>query len=580
MKDLKKILLIFSIKQKKNLFFLILAIICGAFLEMFSIAIILPFLKLLSGDGYPDFLIKLLSLSWFVNLNKQQIIIFFLLFILFLFYLKNLFLTTVTWYQHRFSIVIGRELSIKIMEINLKKNYFDFIKSDKEMNMKTVSHDISFFCNSLTAINYIVLDSLIIFFLLIFLIYIQPIGSLILICIFFFSTKFYLKYLGKKIQNWAKIRQISERNKLASVNQSFAGIRDIKLNNSINFFLDIFKISNLNFTEALFKNSFVQAITKFVIEILAITSFASFLIIIIYNGDIEVVLPIVGLFTASAFKILPSLNRIINSKQQIKFIQPVIDNLVSQVNLYHELEKVKNIDEKNTVIKFFNAIEFKDVFFNYYENNNVLNNLNIKIPLDKNIGIIGKNGSGKSTFLDLFSGLLEPTRGQIIINNFEIIKIKSNWQSSIAYVSQNSFLINDSILNNIRFGRSISDNKIEKIIEDSTLDDFVYNLKEGLNTIVGDNGVKLSGGQKQRLLIARALYGSPKILILDEATNAIDKISEAKLTKNIQNLSKNKEMKILAVSHSSKIFSICDLIYEIKDKNIFLINRNISQIIK
>jgi hypothetical protein len=189
MKDLKKILLIFSVKQKKSLLFLILAIICGAFLEMFSIVIILPFLKLLSGDGYPDFLIKLLSLSWFVNLNKQQIIIFFLLFILFLFYLKNLFLTTVTWYQHRFSTVIGQELSIKIMEINLNKSYFDFIKSDKEMNMKTVSHDISFFCNSLTAINYIVLDSLIIFFLLIFLIYIQPIGSLTLICIFFFFNK-------------------------------------------------------------------------------------------------------------------------------------------------------------------------------------------------------------------------------------------------------------------------------------------------------------------------------------------------------------------------------------------------------
>ena len=113
---------------------------------------------------------------------------------------------------------------------------------------------------------------------------------------------------------------------------------------------------------------------------IAYRAFASFLIIIIYKGDIEVVLPIVGLFTASAFKILPSLNRIINSKQQIKFIQPVIDNLVSQVNLYHELEKVKNINEKNTVIKFFNSIEFKDVFFNYYENNNVLNNLNIKIP--------------------------------------------------------------------------------------------------------------------------------------------------------------------------------------------------------
>ena len=309
----------------------------------------------------------------------------------------------------------------------------------------------------------------------------------------------------------------------------------------------------------------MQSNTRLYIEVISITALVLFIIAIDHQGGIEKALPTLGLFAAAAFKMLPTINRILISKQILKFIDPILERFSRDVS--DNLINYENIKNSSKLI-IPKIILFKNVDFYYTSDKKIFNNLNLEIPLNRNIGIIGQNGSGKSTFLDMLCGLNQPSTGIVKFNNSDTSAVRSFFIKNAGYVSQSPFILEDTVLTNITFEKSnYNKEKFNYVLNFVNLNDFINNLPKGINTVINESTI--SGGQKQKIGIARALYKNPKILILDEATNAIDKESEKKIINNLLKI--NKKTKLIIVSHASKILKLCSAIYKIHNKNIIKI---------
>jgi ABC-type bacteriocin/lantibiotic exporter with double-glycine peptidase domain len=568
MSILKKILFFIDKKNKKKLFIIISFMIVGALLEMLSVGMVFPLLKIISDssflDNYNNYKVIYFFTSSFSNQNLIYIILFLFLII---FYSKNFFLAFVNWLQFRFSSDFNISLSEKLFSGYLNRRYSNFIAADFQFMMKSISHDTLAFSNTINAIGYLIIDLLFLFFLLIFLVFIEPKGAFFLILFFFIFIKLYSNYSQKKLSTWSKLNNQKEKNKLSIIQQSFFGIREIKINSKLDFFLKNFNNANYGYIETLFKKNIVQAGTRLYIEIVSVTALVIFVITIAQHGSLEKSIPILGLFTAAAFKILPTINRILISKQFLKFINPILERFSKDVS--ENLINFENI-EKPSKKMLPRKILFHNVDFYYTLEKIIFNNLNLQIPLNKNVGIIGKNGSGKSTFLDMLCGLIQPTAGIVKFNNRDMSTCRRFFIDNVGYVSQSPFILDDSILTNITFEKnSYNKDKLNYVLDFVNLIDFINNLPDGINTVIGFNGSKISGGQRQKIGIARALYKDPKILILDEATNSIDDESEKKIINNLSKI--NKKTKFVIVSHTSRVLKLCSVLYKIHNKKVIKI---------
>jgi ABC-type bacteriocin/lantibiotic exporter with double-glycine peptidase domain len=276
------------------------------------------------------------------------------------------------------------------------------------------------------------------------------------------------------------------------------------------------------------------------------------------NQDVIVFM---ALFSAVGFRFLPSFVRIITSFQHLRFYMSLTDNLSKEL----KLEVVNSIDEKKEII-FENEIIFKNINFHFPNKLKLLTNLNFNIKNKSITAFIGSTGSGKTTLINIILGIIQPISGEILVDKKVVNLNNLNWKKKIGYVPQRIFLNDDSIKNNIAFGvpiKEISLDKINYAVYESQLDSYIKGLKDGIETIVGENGIQLSGGQIQRIGIARALYNKPEILILDEATSNLDSETEKRLISSIINMSK--KTTIIMVSHQDRPLKMCDSIFKIEE---------------
>ena len=284
------------------------------------------------------------------------------------------------------------------------------------------------------------------------------------------------------------------------------------------------------------------------------------------NRGIDEIIPVLGLFSLAAFKILPTSNRILASLTSIKFGKPIVSIIKKN------LEKKKLRKKNNININFKKNIIFKNVSFSFYTKKNrkeIFKNLSLTIKKYSSVAIIGESGSGKSTLLNLLLGFFFTTSGKILIDNKDLNYISNGWLNSIGYVSQLTNLIDDSIKRNIAFGMEddlIDKKKILDVIKKSNLSKFIKKLPRGINTVIGEKGVKISGGQRQRISIARALYNDPSLIIFDEATNALDVSTENNIIDEIIKLKKEKT--VIFVTHRTNNLNKFDFVYEVSNKKL------------
>ena len=313
---------------------------------------------------------------------------------------------------------------------------------------------------------------------------------------------------------------------------------------------------------------------RVILEYFTILGLLTVTIIQLYLGkSLSEILLLLVVFGVAAFKLIPSFNKILICLNSIQYNLPSLELIYSilinkQRNINFNTIEKKNIDLTKNL--FFKKLEFKEVIFKYKNSNKlILNKVNFEIKPKDVFGILGESGAGKSTIIDLIIGLLKPTDGKILLDGKDLNLVKDSWQKLIGYVPQNIYLNDESIKENISFNRETSDQEISKVInalKKARIYEFVKSLPDGLDTKVGERGIKLSGGQKQRIGIARALYGDPKILVLDEATNQLDKENEMAILDTINNI---EDVTVIIISHNKSALVNCNKIINIKAGELF-----------
>lgn len=537
----------------------------SSLLEFVTIGSIVPMLSVfLSSDvGQNYYFINYLLKNTFLEKNLLLFcLIFFSSFIL----ASSLIKVLVAKYNSKYSALLSSRVATIIFENKLKQSYEDFISQNPNYLLTLLNNKIS-------TLN-TVLQSLFTFFtslfvslgILFFLIIYNYQLSFIVLAVYIFIYLFFGKFLKSVIQVTGKNLSNSLFLRSKIIQETSSSIKDIILNSSHDIFINIFRNLDFNIRILDSRLSYLNSIPRPILEaigIIILIIFSYFLNFQTNNNTLNSnVIITIGVFTFAAQRLLPIFQSIYTSWSSIVssyYIIVEIENIMKK-DIYY-----KNFDKNNFKIHFKSQIEFKNVSFNYKNSRNLIfENLNLKINFGKKTCIIGRSGIGKTTLIDLLIGLLKPTSGNILVDDIKIDDINLNsWFNKIAYVSQDLVLINDTIMNNINYPNNEQANKerIEKVLIKSVLYDFVSRLPNKTQTIIGDGGINLSGGQKQRLLLARALYKKKEILILDEATNALDDETE----KNILDLvlKDNQNMTIIFITHRINLLKNFDEIIDL-----------------
>jgi ABC-type bacteriocin/lantibiotic exporter with double-glycine peptidase domain len=383
--------------------------------------------------------------------------------------------------------------------------------------------------------------------------------------IFFgFSGIFFYRNVQAKSKIWGSVKQKNNILIFNQIKQSFGAIKELIILGRINYSINKFFNYSRNSAEADFKQGFVISLPRIWLELFGVIGINIILIFIIYNNqDISVFISTIGLFVVILYRLMPSITRIMNAIQQIRFFKPIIDNIHDQ--LFNDKNFITDKIDVNKKIIFNTNIKIKNICYSYKKNKNLIfNNLNFNINKNSFIGISGKSGLGKTTLINIILGLINPDKGTIEVDGVDIKNNLKSWRSIIGYVPQDIYLNDDLLYRNIAFEipeQEINFDLISEVIASSQLSKFIEMLPKGINTEVGELGDKISGGQRQRIGIARALYNQPELIIFDEATNALDHETEESIIKEIS-LLKNKKT-IIFVSHRIKALQKYAEIYEL-----------------
>lgn len=568
-----KIYSILNLKQIRRCSIIIVAMILGAILEAIGIGAILPLISIMEN---PDFLTVYPKVTKYAGIfgimTHIQFIITATFLLLILYIIKNIYLAWQNKIQIDFAVQNQIYYSEELLTEYLQKPYLYHLNHNTATLLRNVnSGGVIVF--SLIIVSMFTLLTEIITAVTIWLMLVMIDAFTAIIVAGFIGSLLYfiIKGFRKKITEQGKIQNEYSALYIKCINQSLGAIKETKVSCKEEFFLDAFRKAYFEYGKANGKFLFMNQLPRMLIETIIVCGLLLLIItkLLLGNQPAEIV-PLLGVLALAAFRLMPSANRIVNLSNGIRFQMPFFNEL------YEDLLIIKNKGEKETEtclqkpesrMDFENVISVEELSFAYPEiEKQVLNNISFSIPKGKFVGIVGPSGAGKTTFVDILLGLLPPSKGKISVDGKNIYDDIRTWQANLAYVPQSIYLIDGTIRENIALGvdeKEINDALINKILHMAELYDFVQELPAGIDTTVGERGVKLSGGQRQRIGIARALYYQPQVLVLDEATSALDNETEKSITDTILKL--KGQITIIAVAHRLTTLAQCD--FKVKFEN-------------
>ena len=540
-------------------------------LEVLSIVLILPILTALINPQGLSFFNEYFDFENFILLlDKNEIITYGVLVFVLIILFKIIALISLNIYKTNFYYRVRIKMTDILFHKYLNEDYLFHVYGNSSTLITNIHGEIGLYVKKILAVfNEIILDIILFLCLLIILLNIRLNETLMALTIFTVFILIYYYTIKKRLDYWGKERQKKDRLKLKHVQQSLLGIKEVKLYLRELFFEKVLSNIVKAREDVSRKMAYIAPLPRYFLEFGTIF-FVLILTIFITNSneDISLLLPKFALYFASFLRMLPISIKLINNLQAIKFGSPVVYALHEE---FHRKEKILIQDQKEIIFK--ESIKFENVSFKYPNKSDyILKNINLNFQQGKIIGIIGSTGSGKTTFLNLLTGLISPTTGQILCDETNISNENRNWKKKISYVTQKTFLTDDTIKNNIIFGDELefSNNKFNEALKFSNLEKFIKDLPNGVNTIVGEGGAQLSGGQIQRISIARALYNSPEILVFDEATNSVDETTEKNIIDEIFKL--KGKCTIFLVTHNKELTINCDEKYTVSEKAISIID--------
>tara|TARA_B100002051_G_C16742031_1_gene644905 strand:- start:1387 stop:3120 length:1734 start_codon:yes stop_codon:yes gene_type:complete len=570
-KLLNSVYSLLNLREKKISIYLVFFSLIGIILESIGVVLILPITSLLIGSNVPqqfeffgNFLNDINFLDNSLILGMGIVILVYLI--------KNLYLLILHYFQVKFSQTITRRISKDLFEKYINSKYSFYLNSNSSLlirNLQDAGRIEAIYIRIISLITelIVILTFVSIFFIIDFK------TTINITIVFVVVSSLFIISLKNRIPKWGQIRFELSGKYLKTINHGLNGIKEIIFSNGQDFFVNRADKIKKKFLNTQVKIAVVDFIPKVLIELLIIICVVITVVSLTLTGKTyEYIVPLLAVYVAAAFRLAPAANKIINYVQSLEFANATITNLHKQINLNEYNVVNKTVLEKKNKLKFENNISLVNLSFSFNTNSQIYDDLNFNFQKNKIYGFKGGSGSGKSTFINLLTGLLKPNSGKILVDGVDINENIYDWQNKISYVPQDIFLLDDTILNNIAFGKNedeIDQELVSEVLNQSGLKIFVDQLKNGADTIVGEKGVKISGGQKQRIGLARALYKKPKILVLDEATNSLDNSTEKGI---LDSLKKLNDITIFLVSHQTAPFYICDEIFEIKGKQLLKIS--------
>ena len=562
--------------QKKNLFLVFFGSLILMILEIFSVSLILPVLYYFSDGNNTanNFIIFIDEIISYFDLNKYNIFFISLIIFILFYFIKIIYNLLFIWFNLGFLYKLKGSISSEVFKKYFSFKYSFFLNQNSATLIRNVRDEVDqsimgFLSNTLVFLR----EALIIFGIIVLVIIYDPLSFLIFVITIVPITLIYVLIIKNKIQMWGAQRQKFESKRYKNLLEGFNGIRDIKIMGAENFFMSNYLINTIKTNYFFRLNSFFQQLPRIVLEFVFLTSIIFIIVLFNFRSFTQSeIISSLGFFSLCALKILPSVAKLISSFQILNFNKPAVKK-VNEIFTEFELNSAsKQNNLINTTFNFenFSNIKLENLSYNYPNSNKkIFDNLNLVIKKNECIGLVGKSGIGKTTLVNLITCVLEPTKGNVIVDKIDVTSNSRSWQNIIGYVPQDIYLIDESIRDNIVFNLDnnlVDDMRLKKSIKESNLEEFVYNLPDGLDTQIGEKGLKLSGGQRQRIGIARALYKSPKLLIFDEATNSLDKNNEKEILNNIKKIKDN--FTVLIISHNEETLSFCDKIISIKNNKI------------
>ncbi len=566
---LKKINYVLDRKQKINLGILLIIIFIGAFVELLGVSAVMPLINVAMQPETIHEKWYFILISKYTGItDANQMVLFLAVFLIIIYILKNIYVMAMYSLQYRFVFNNQQRLSVRMMKSYMQQDYLFHVSKNVAEFQRNITSDVNgFFTVALNVLQFLAEFSvsavLVIFLLIQDWVSTVAIAALLFLFMGIF-TVFFRKVLVK----------IGEESRQANVLvtkwlfQAFSGIKEIKVANKESFFITNYDKNYKDCARVQRQQSILTYLPKPVMETVCICSLmlAMIIKIAVMKSDIVSFVTTLSVFAVAAFRMLPSFNKITGYISGMMFNKPAIDSVYRDLKEIERLMGQKTIEQKDTVnITLNKSIQFNDVSFHYSGSDKwILKDANLEIQKNTSVALIGASGAGKTTAADLILGILEPQEGTVTIDGVDIKKCMKSWHEEIGYIPQVIYLMDDTIRANVAFGipeSEIDDTRIEKALREAQLDQFVQALPDGLDTMIGDRGVKLSGGQRQRIGIARALYRNPNVLVLDEATSALDSDTEREVMEAIDGLHGTRTL--IVIAHRLSTLRKCDKIYEV-----------------
>ncbi len=564
MKSFSKLWNMLDAKQRRGALIIFTLTFLGMLFEVLGIGLVIPALALMTDADFifkhPEFN-SLFEL--FGNPTHEQLIIGGMVALVGVYFIKVLFLSFLVWKQAGFSFGLQAELSKRLFSGYMYKSFVFHLQRNSARLIQNVLIEVTNITNALQQGLLLISEVLVLIGIIILLMVVEPLGTMIVLGILALFGWLIYMFTKARILKWGIARQFHEGLRLQHSQQGLGGVKDIKLLGREDEFLNQFNKHTLGSIQVAQRQFTIQQLPRFWLELLAMMGLAILVVIMIWKGkSVETLLPTVGLFAAAAFRILPSVNRILGAIQNVRYASPAIDTIYNEFELVEENKTLRT----KKLLPFNTSLVLTNISYQYPETKSyALINVNLTIPHGTSVGFIGGSGSGKSTLIDIILGLLTPTKGSLNVDGLDIQNNLRGWQDQIGYVPQSVFLTDDTLRRNVALGiddTEIDDNLVWKAICAAQLECFVNEQPEKIETSVGERGVRLSGGQLQRIGIARALYHDPSILVLDESTSALDSETENGVMDAIRSLQGKKT--VIIVAHRLTTIEHCDFLYRLE----------------
>ena len=552
--------------EQRSVVILVGLMVIGMVLETLSIGLVIPAIAILMQDDlaarYPVTQPLLHALG---DPSPQALILGAMFGLVGIYLAKNLFLAFLAWWQMRFAFGVQAQLSQRLFTTYLRQPWIFHLQRNSAQLIRNAVNEVQQLWLLVLLPGMVVLsEGLVLLGIGCLLLVIELLGALIVVLVLGGATWGFHRWTRAHITFWGDARQYHDGLRIQHLQQGLGGVKEVKLLGREGDFLAQYHVHNVQSARMGQFQSTLQQLPRLWLELLVVAGLTTLVLTMLAQGrDMSNIVPALGLFAAAAFRLMPSVNRVLSAVISLRYGLPVINTLHEELKLSVPEPVTQG---NNGTPAFEKEIRLTNITYTYPgAPAPALNGLSIAIQKSECVGFVGASGSGKSTLVDVILGLLTPNVGQVAVDGRDIQQNLRAWQNQIGYVPQSIYLTDDTLRRNVAFGlpdEQIDDAAVNRAIKAAQLEDFVASLPDGLENIVGERGVRLSGGQRQRIGIARALYHDPAVLVLDEATSALDTATERGVMQAVTALQGSKT--ILIVAHRLSTVERCDRLYRLE----------------